>query len=308
MKKGIIFRSTGSWYDIADESGNFYKGRLRGKFKLNNYKITNPIAVGDVVLFEIEDVSANTAVINDILERKNYILRKSTHKTAHGHLLASNLDQALLIVTLVMPRTSLGFIDRFLVSAESFNIPTILVFNKIDQLTEEFLAFQGEIVQLYESLGYKCLQISAFETQDINLVAQEISGKTSLIAGHSGVGKSTILNQLVPNAGQRTAEISSFANKGTHTTTFAEMFAVDACTYLIDTPGIKELGIMDIEEQEIGFYFPEIKKIAGKCKYYNCRHTREPHCAVIEAVEAGQIALSRYNSYLSMLEGDDNRH
>lgn len=300
-------KSTGSWYQVR-VAEHTYACRLRGKFKIKGLKVTNPIAVGDRVTVEIEDPQENTGIITDILPRENYILRKSTRKAHHGHMLAANLDQAILVATLVFPRTSLGFIDRFLVSAESFRIPAVVLFNKADLLSEEQRMLQSELMELYSAIGYRCLSVSALSEDSLPPVREIIHGKVSLFSGHSGVGKSTLLNQIAPDAAQqRTAEVSSFANKGVHTTTYAEMFAVDATTFVIDTPGIKELGLMDIHEGELGHYFPEMRELLGECRFYNCIHAQEPGCAVREAVESGTIDASRYYSYLSMLEGEDNR-
>jgi len=308
-KKGIIFKSTGSWYEIFDEdTKQLFKARLRGKIKLKELKVTNPIAVGDSVTWEFETNSDEQVVITDILPRDNYIIRSSTHKTAHGHILAANVDQVLLVATLAFPRTSLGFIDRFLVSAESFRIPVYIIFNKIDLLeVEEEKQYVADLCAMYEKLGYGTVCLSALHDTDISSVQRLISGRRSLIAGHSGVGKSTFLNRIAPHIKQRTAEISSYANKGVHTTTFAEMFEVAPGTFLIDTPGIKELGIMDMENNEIGHYFPEFRERLNQCKYNSCTHTHEPQCAIREAVEKGEIAITRYQSYLSILSGGDNR-
>lgn len=306
-EKGLILRSTGSWYEVANEDGHIYRGRLRGKIKLDELKVTNPIAVGDYVHFEVEDVIENTAIITDIIARENYIIRQSTHKTAHGQIIAANLDQAFLVATLAMPRTSMGFIDRFLVAAESFRIPVFVVFNKTDILTDEGLAIQKELCDLYEKIGYTCLEISALEDADLNHLHQKLANKKTLIAGHSGVGKSTLLNRLAPNLNLRTAKISNYSQKGVHTTTFAEMFEIKPQTYIIDTPGIKELGLMDMGENEISHYFPEMRNLLGACRYNNCTHLNEPSCAVIEAVKKGEIAHSRYESYLGMILPDDNR-
>jgi ribosome biogenesis GTPase len=308
VEKGLIIRSTGLWYEVlGQDSRKMYKGRLRGKLKLKESKVTNPIAVGDYVEIELENEKEGTVQINEIFERENYIVRQSTHKTAHGHVLAANIDQAFLIATLTMPRTSLGFIDRFLVSAESSHIPTYIIFNKIDLLDEEHLEYIQILKQLYEGLGYPCYAISALQKDTLEELKKLIKGKKTLISGHSGVGKSTLLNELTPHAQQKTSEISSFANKGVHTTTFAEMFDLGEDTFLIDTPGIKELGIIGLGEQELTFYFPEMKELQGKCRYYNCTHRHEPSCAVIQAVEDGKIAITRYESYVSIFEAHDNR-
>ena len=304
--EGLVMKSTGSWYQVLVEEQT-YACRLRGKFKIKGLKVTNPIAVGDRVVLEMEDPQENTGVITDILPRDNYLIRKSTRKSHHGHIIAANLDQAILVATLVFPRTSLGFIDRFLVSAESFRIPSVIIFNKTDLLSEEQQKLQAELATLYESIGYRCLAISALSEEAVPLVQEVIHGKVSLFSGHSGVGKSTLLNRIAPELAQRTAEVSTFANKGVHTTTYAEMFRTAPDTFVIDTPGIKELGLMDINEGELGHYFPEMRNLLGECRFYNCIHTQEPGCAVRDAVEAGAIDESRYYSYLSMLEDEDNR-
>ncbi|GAB4345017.1 MAG: ribosome small subunit-dependent GTPase A [Flammeovirgaceae bacterium] len=308
MEKGLIIRSTGLWYEVlGQESQKIYKGRLRGKLKLKESKLTNPIAVGDYVEIEVESEKEGTVLINEVFERENYIIRQSTHKTAHAHILAANIDQAFLMATITMPKTSLGFIDRFLVSAESSHIPTIIVFNKTDLLDKEHLEYIEMLKQLYESLGYPCYKISALQKETLSELNELIKGKKTLISGHSGVGKSTLLNQLAPHAQQKTSAVSTFANKGVHTTTFAEMFDLGENTFLIDTPGIKELGIIGLGEQELTFYFPEMKELQGKCRYYNCTHRHEPLCAVIQAVEEGKIAITRYESYVSIFEAHDNR-
>jgi ribosome biogenesis GTPase len=304
--EGLVMKSTGSWYQVLVDDYT-YACRLRGRFKTKGLKVTNPIAVGDRVVLEVEDTQQNTGVITDILPRDNYIIRKSTRKAYHGHLLAANLDQAILVATLVFPRTSLGFIDRFLVSAESFRIPAVVLFNKADLLSEEHHRLQAELMELYTSLGYRCLAISALSEEVVPPVRKLIEGRVSLLSGHSGVGKSTLLNRIAPGAAQqRTAEVSNFANKGVHTTTYAEMFMVAPATFVIDTPGIKELGLMDIQDGELGHYFPEMRDLLGACRFHNCIHTHEPGCAVREAVESGAIADSRYYSYLSMLENEDS--
>ena len=304
--EGIVMKSTGSWYQVlvGEET---YACRLRGKFKIKGLKVTNPIAVGDRVVLELEDPQENTGLITDIHPRDNYIIRKSTRKSHHGHIIAANLDQAVLVATLVFPRTSLGFIDRFLVSAESFRIPSVVIFNKTDLLSEELRDLQAELMELYESIGYRCLAVSALSDESAPLVHAVIAGKVTLFSGHSGVGKSTLLNRVAPALTQRTAEVSTFANKGVHTTTYAEMFQTAPNTFVIDTPGIKELGLMDINEGELGHYFPEMRALLGACRFHNCIHREEPGCAVRTGIETGTIDESRYRSYLSMLENEDNR-
>jgi ribosome biogenesis GTPase len=305
--KGTITRSTGSWYEILGEDKKIYKGRLRGKFKIKDLKVTNPIAVGDKVLFDMENENEQTVAIVNIEPRENYIIRKSVHKNNQGHLIAANMDQTVLVVTLAHPKTSSGFIDRFLVSAEAFRIPAVLVFNKSDMYDEVIREYQQEYAEIYERLGYICLATSTITGEGIEGLKQLLKNKISLISGHSGVGKSSIINVLIPDLDLKTSEISDFANKGVHTTTFAEMFEMEKDSYLIDTPGIKELGIFEIGNDELAHYFPEMRALLGECKFNNCRHYNEPKCAVIAAVESGNIAISRYESYLSILLGDDNR-
>ena len=307
MQNGLILRSTGSWYDIRNEDGHLYKGRLKGKFKIMGLKVTNPIAVGDRVQFEVEDIAENTAVITNIEPRTNYIIRQSVHKTAHGHILAANIDQAVMLATLAMPRTSMGFIDRFLVTAEAFRISTTIVFNKTDILHEEGLAFQQEIIDLYEKIGYNCLVTSATRGDGVDAFRELLAQKTTLLSGHSGVGKSSLVNAIAPTLNLRTNEVSTFANKGVHTTTFAEMFELAPDTYIIDTPGIKELGLVEMAKEEISHYFPEMRARLNQCRFNNCLHVNEPGCAVKAAVAEGDIAESRFMSYLSMLDGGDNR-
>ncbi|CAH0997036.1 Small ribosomal subunit biogenesis GTPase RsgA [Emticicia aquatica] len=304
---GLVMRSTGSWYDVRSNEGTIMQCRLKGKFKIKGLKVTNPIAVGDRVVYEMEDEVRNAGIISDILPRENYIIRQSVHKTAHGHLLATNLDQAVLIATLDFPRTSLGFIDRFLVAAESFRIPTVLIFNKLDLLNDEQISYQHELTELYESLNYKCIFTSAIDGTGVQDFFNILKGKVSLLSGHSGVGKSTLVNAIAPDLDLRTSQVSTFANKGVHTTTFAEMFEIAHETFIIDSPGIKELGLADIEKEEIGHYFPEILELMNECRFHNCLHLDEPNCAVKEAVMEGKIAQSRYFSYLSMMDGGDNR-
>ncbi|MCP9767524.1 ribosome small subunit-dependent GTPase A [Lacihabitans sp. LS3-19] len=304
-KLGTIFRSTGSWYEVEDEQKNVFSCRLKGKFKIKDLKVTNPLAVGDKVIFDLDD--DKVGIIKEILPRKNYIIRKSVHKTAHGHLLACNIDQLVLIATLASPKTSLGFIDRFLVTAETFRIPVLIVFNKFDLLNKKGVEFQDALMDLYIHLGYDCISTSTLTEKGIDLLKLKLENKVSLISGHSGVGKSTLINILAPDLDLATSEISTFANKGVHTTTFSEMFELPNKTYIIDSPGIKELGLVDIANEELAHFFPEFRDLLGQCKFHNCLHINEPKCAVKDAVEEGLISESRYMSYLSMFENDDNR-
>ena len=304
--QGRVVKSTGSWY-LIKAGDRFVSARLKGKFKQEDLKLTNPIAVGDWVKFEKES-GQETAVILDILPRENYVIRKSTRKQHFSHIIASNLDQAILVITMKKPRTSLGFIDRFLVSTESFRIPAMLVVNKMDQLEgEEEEEWLQDIHEIYEPLGYPVLEVSALKDADLKeKFLPWIQGKSSLIAGHSGVGKSTLLNALVPEAEQETQEISDYSAKGVHTTTFAEMFFIPEGGDLIDTPGIKEFGILDVEEAELSHYFPEMRQFLGQCKYNNCTHTNEPGCVVIQKMEEGYIHPYRYKSYVNILSEEDS--
>lgn len=300
----LVTKSTGSWYELRSESGEQLMGRVRGKIRLKGIKVTNPVAVGDWVYIHREDESK--VIIDDVKSRENYLIRRSTRKEKYGHILAANIDQAVLICTLTFPRTSLGFIDRFMVSAESFRIPTVLVFNKIDIYGPELTDYLQEIKEVYTPICKKVLATSAQNEEGLEDLKQELEGNISLMAGHSGVGKSTILNKIAPeHIEQKIGEVSTFANKGIHTTTFAEMFEIEPNTYVIDTPGIKELGLLDMADDEISHYFPEFRELFGACKFYNCTHVHEPGCAVQLAVENGSIALSRYNSYLSMVLEDE---
>jgi ribosome biogenesis GTPase len=301
--KGTVMRPTGSFYDVLAEDGKKYNCRVRGKIRLEGIKETNPVAVGDVVTIELEHAIGS---ILDIHPRKNHILRQSVKKTGHTHVLAANVDQAMLIVTLSFPRTSLGFIDRFLVSAEAFRIPQILVFNKKDLLDDKGLQTLDSLNTLYSGIGVTCFKVSAL-LDDLQPIREILSNKTTLVAGHSGVGKSTMLNKISPHIGQSTGSISEFSEKGTHTTTYAEMFQLDEKSFVIDTPGIKEWGLADMNEQEISDYFPEMRELRLGCKFQSRCILNEPKCAVIEAVNSGVIAASRYASYLSMATGEDNR-
>ena len=300
---GVIIKSTGSWYSVRLQDGKEVKARLPGRFKLENKKISNPIAVGDKVELLPE---AENFIIEVIKPRKNYIVRKSPKKKHFSHMIAANIDQAVLIASHKRPRTSLGFIDRFLVTLEAFRIPGYLLINKSDLYSKEEQAALLGIMELYESIGYQTMMTSFIEGVP-HQVGDWLQAKTTLLSGHSGSGKSTLINLLQPNAHQQIGEISDFANKGVHTTTFAEMFSLDADTHVIDTPGIKELGLAEITAEELSHYFPEMRNLMGQCKFNNCRHVDEPSCAVQEAVQSGDIALSRFESYLSMMQEDDNR-
>jgi ribosome biogenesis GTPase len=304
--QGKVIKSTGSWYLVQTDKG-VKNARLRGKFKQEDLKLTNPISVGDLVILEQES-DQESFIITVILPRENYIIRKSTRKAHHSHIIASNIDQAFLIITLRNPRTSLGFIDRFLVSTESFRIPATLVVNKMDEkYKEKDLEFLQDIKEIYEPLGYPVLEISALKEDKLpEQFAELLKNKTTLLSGHSGVGKSTLLNKLIPSAQQATKEISKFSAKGVHTTTFAEMFEFDKDAYLIDTPGIKEFGILDIDENELSHYFIEMRQYLGQCKYNNCKHINEPGCMVLQKLEEGYIHPYRYDSYVNILFEEEN--
>jgi ribosome biogenesis GTPase len=302
--EGIVLRSTGSFYDVLTPGGDVVSCTTRGKLRLDELKQSNPVAVGDRVVI---DTTNKIGTIAEVLPRQNHILRQSVKKTGHAHVLAANVDQVVLVATLAFPRTSLGFIDRFLVSAESFRIPQILVFNKKDLLSEDEWRYQRELMSLYTRIGIHALSVSAM-SDDYKTLLPLLSGKTTLLAGHSGVGKSTLLNKIDPTINQKIGDISGFSEKGTHTTTFAQMFRTADHTFLIDTPGIKEWGLVDMNAQELSDYFPEMRERRLNCKYgARCLHLNEPKCAVLDAVEAGEIAASRYDSYVSMLSGKDNR-
>lgn len=305
--KGLVFKSTGSWYNVKMEDGSFLECRIRGKMKLAKLKVTNPIAVGDIVDFELDEHHEGTGIITKIVPRTNYVMRKSVHKTKQGSLIAANIDRAILIVTLHHPKTSLGFIDRFLVTTDSFRIPSTIVFNKSDLLNENDLSAIKYISSIYEPIGVTTLLISALKDEGLDKLKELILGQTTLMSGHSGTGKSTITNLLIPNLDQKIGEVSESVKKGVHTTTFAQMFELDSTTRIIDTPGIKELGLIGIENYELSDYFPEMRALLGQCKYNNCMHLHEPKCAVLEAVENEEISESRYLSYLSMLENEDRR-
>ncbi len=304
--KGLVIKSTGSWYQILSDTGKQVDCRIQGKFRMKDIKTTNPIAVGDRVEFELEP-ELETGVITHLEDRKNYIIRKSVNLSKQAQIIAANLDQAFLIVTLASPRTSLGFIDRFLVTAEAYDIPASIIFNKLDLFSEEGLEILASYEKIYTDLGYPCYHVSAKEGTHIEQIQALLQNKVTLISGHSGVGKSTLINAILPEAKVRTGAVSDWSDKGQHTTTFAEMYTLPFGGYLIDTPGIRELGIIDIEQQELGHFFPEIRNRMNDCRFHNCRHINEPGCAVLEAVDNGEIEPSRYDSYLSIYHGNDTR-
>jgi ribosome biogenesis GTPase len=303
--RGVITKSTGLWYDVRTEIGEIIPCRLRGKFRIEGNKNTNPAVVGDHVVFDLE--KDNTGYIIQIEKRKNYIDRKSTKLSKINHLIAANIDQAFLVVTLKEPRTSLGFIDRFLVACEGFRIPVCIVFNKMDIYSLKETAKINELSQLYKSIGYDVVMTSVLKNEGINLIKQMMQDKVSLFSGHSGVGKSAMINVIDTELNLKVGEISQFHSKGKHTTTFAQMFPLSQGGYIIDTPGIKEFGLIQYSKEEIRDYFPEIRVYNNSCRFNNCCHVNEPDCAVKKAVEEGKIPSSRYLNYLAILEADDMR-
>ena len=307
--KGFVTKSTGSWYEVLADDGNTYKCRIKGKFRTKDIKTTNPIAVGDWVEIALEvEIAESTAVIEHLYERKNYIIRKSINLSKQAQIIAANLDQAFLVVTLASPFTSLGFIDRFMVTAEAYDIPAGLIFNKLDLFSDEGLAVLHDYEAIYKRLGYPCYEVSALRGTHIEAIKALLRDKTTLISGHSGVGKSTLINAIHPAADLRTGAVSEWSDKGKHTTTFAEMVLLPFGGRLIDTPGIRELGIIDIEQQELGHFFPEMRALMNDCRFHNCRHINEPGCAVLAALERDEIAPSRYESYLSIYHGHETRN
>jgi ribosome biogenesis GTPase len=306
---GTVYKSTGSWYVVKSPSGAFFKCRAKGRLRLANFKSTNPIAVGDLVDFELEMTSDQaTGVIENIHERHNYIVRKSVNLSKQTHIIASNIHQVLLIVTINNPVTMTSFIDRFLVTAEAYHIKAVLLFNKIDTYDDTARETATLLQACYSKIGYTCLEISAQNQINTESVKALMKGKVNMISGHSGVGKSTLVNALDPDLNLRTASISDQHQQGQHTTTFAEMFDLEFDAQIIDTPGIRGFGIVDMEPEEIGDYFPEMLALKNECKFNNCLHKDEPHCAVKSAIENSQIAESRYHSYLQMLEGDQGNY
>ncbi|HET8830297.1 MAG TPA: ribosome small subunit-dependent GTPase A [Pelobium sp.] len=305
--QGLVIKSTGSWYTVEDGQGVRYECRIKGKLRMKGLVSTNPVAVGDIVDFEPEP-DLETAVISKVHDRKNYIIRKSINLSKQVQIIAANLDLACLVVTLAAPRTSIGFIDRFLVTAEAYGVPAVLIFNKLDLFSKEGLEILDNYIDLYQGIGYPCYSVSA--TEDLNIETLEIllKDKISLFSGHSGVGKSSLINRLIPGKELKTGKISDWSEMGKHTTTFAELFDLPFGGKLIDTPGIRELGITDIEKHELGHFFPEMRALMHDCKFNNCVHINEPGCAVLKALEEGDLEPTRYDSYQSIYFGNDTRH
>lgn len=300
MNKGLVIKNTGSWYLVKTDEGRLVECKIKGNFRLKGIKSTNPVAVGDRVKIVINQ--EGTAFITEIEDRKNYIIRRSSNLSKQSHIIASNLDQCMLVVTINYPETSTIFIDRFLASAEAYRVPVCLVFNKTDRYSEEENRYLDGIINLYTHIGYPCFKVSALNNIGVEEIKKALEGKVTLFSGHSGVGKSTLINAILPEQNLKTGEISTAHNKGMHTTTFSEMFPVDGDGYIIDTPGIKGFGTFDMKDEEVGHYFKEIFEFSANCKYGNCTHRHEPGCAVREAVEKHYISESRYTSYLNILE------
>ncbi len=301
--KGTIVKSTGSWYVVRLENGEHIDARIKGKFRIKGIKTTNPIAVGDVVILKSEE--DGTAIINEIENRKNYIIRKSINLSKRSHIIAANVDQAILVVTLSQPKTYTAFIDRFLVSAEAYHIPTIIVFNKVDVYTDEEQTELEFLKETYTKIGYQCITTSATENTNLKVLEEILKNKTSVVSGHSGVGKSTLLNAIESTLNLKTSEISETHLQGKHTTTFAEMFELSFGGFIIDTPGIKAFGLIDFDKTELSHYFLEMRLLLSNCNFNNCQHINEPKCAVKEAVAKNEIAAFRYNNYLSIYEDDE---
>lgn len=305
--EGIVYKSTGSWYTVKDGAGRFWNARIKGVFKIDGITSTNPIAVGDAVVMQLEQENENSCMITEILPRKNVINRQSPRVKHQHHIIASNVDQSLLVATLREPRTSQGFIDRFLVASESFHVPALVVFNKVDLYRKKETEQLEELSNMYEKIGYKVFATSVKDGKGLDNLKEQLQGKITLISGHSGVGKSSLLNLLLPELQQRTQEVSGWSGKGLHTTTFAEMFDLPAGGAVIDTPGMREFGLVDISKQELSHYYPEMRELIDQCQFNNCQHINEPGCAIKQAVVDGWIHEERFVSYYNILESIEEK-
>jgi ribosome biogenesis GTPase len=306
---GIVYKSTGSWYHVKDEQGQMHTCKIKGKFKIQGIKSTNPLAVGDVVDFELDQTTDQVVgMINKIHDRKNYIVRKSVNLSKQTHIIASNIDVLFLVVTIHNPITTTSFIDRFLVTAEAYSIHAVLVFNKIDTFDEDVYAYYEDLKYMYENIGYSCLSVSAKTGEGIDDLKAMMTNQVCMFSGHSGVGKSTLVNAIDVNLNLKTKEISNLHQQGQHTTTFAEMYDLPNDSKIIDTPGIRGFGLFDMEKEEISDYFPEFFALKKYCKFNNCLHVDEPHCAIKKALEENGLFPSRYESYLKILAGDEDQH
>ncbi len=305
-ERGKVLKSTGKWYTVELESGKIVNCRIRGKIRMDKLRTTNPISAGDQVVIDPKVDEEGNRVILDFEERTNYIVRKSTNLSKKSQILAANIDRAYLLVTIASPVTHLAFIDRFLVAAESFRIPTTLLFNKIDTYDEDQMEYVDALIDLYGRIGYPCHKIAAETGLNVDFLKAEINGNQVMISGHSGVGKSTLVNSLDPQLNLKVGEISEYHQQGQHTTTFAEMHPLESGGYIIDTPGIRAFGIVDLDKQFMSHYFPEMRELIGACKYHNCQHLNEPKCAVKDAVESGDISESRYQTYIQLMTEDES--
>jgi ribosome biogenesis GTPase / thiamine phosphate phosphatase len=306
--KGLVYKSTGSWYTVKDETGKFRNARIKGVFKINDITSTNPLSVGDEVDIEIEDEVENSAVVTKIHDRRNYINRQSPRAKHQHHIIASNVDQSILVATLKEPRTSQGFIDRFLVASEMYHVPSAIVFNKVDLHRKKEQQQFEQWKEMYENIGYRVKSVSVKENTGIDEVKQLLKEKITLISGHSGVGKSSLLNVILPDLNLKVQEVSGWSGKGLHTTTFAEMFDLPFGGQIIDTPGMREFGLVDLTKQELSHYYPEMRKRLTHCQFNNCLHVNEPGCAIKEAVSHGEIDEDRYVSYLNILDSIESRN
>ncbi len=300
--KAVVYKSTGSWYIVKDESGKFWNGRMKGVMKMDDITSTNPVAVGDEIDMEIESELENTVIIDAIRDRRNYINRQSPRFKYQHHIVAANLDQAMLVATLKEPRTSQGFIDRFLVASEAYHVPSVIVFNKSDLYKKKEMDKYEAMKEMYESIGYKVILISVANKEGIDLISEQLKDKITLISGHSGVGKSSLLNAIFPDMHLKTGDVSGWSGKGQHTTTFAEMFDLPFGGKIIDTPGMREFGLVDISKQELSHYYPEMRARLNNCQFNNCLHVNEPDCAIKDAVANGEINEDRYVSYVNILD------